>query len=127
MIGEGAKVPHLTYVGDADIGAGANIGAGTIFVNYDGVTKHHTDVGAHAVVGSNSVLVAPVTVGDGAYTAAGSAIAKDVPPGASASPGRSSATSRAGLSAGDRARRQQRRHAGPAPRAGTIRNPPAGE
>ncbi|MGH3391295.1 MAG: bifunctional UDP-N-acetylglucosamine diphosphorylase/glucosamine-1-phosphate N-acetyltransferase GlmU [Actinomadura sp.] len=82
VVGEGAKVPHLTYVGDADIGKGANIGAGTIFANYDGVNKHHTDVGAHAFVGSNSVLVAPVTVEDGAYTAAGSAIAKDVPSGA---------------------------------------------
>jgi bifunctional UDP-N-acetylglucosamine pyrophosphorylase/glucosamine-1-phosphate N-acetyltransferase len=82
VVGEGAKVPHLTYVGDADIGPGANIGAGTIFANYDGVAKHHTDIGAAAFVGSNSVLVAPVNVGDGAYTAAGSAITNDVPPGA---------------------------------------------
>ena len=81
VVGEGAKVPHLTYVGDADIGPGANIGAGTIFANYDGVAKHHTDVGTAAFVGSNSVLVAPVRVGDGAYTAAGSTITNDVPPG----------------------------------------------
>jgi bifunctional UDP-N-acetylglucosamine pyrophosphorylase/glucosamine-1-phosphate N-acetyltransferase len=81
-VGPGAKVPHLTYVGDADIGPGANIGAGTIFANYDGVAKHHTDVGAAAFVGSNSVLVAPVEVGDGAYTAAGSTVVKGVPPGA---------------------------------------------
>jgi bifunctional UDP-N-acetylglucosamine pyrophosphorylase / glucosamine-1-phosphate N-acetyltransferase len=80
-VGPGAKVPHLTYVGDARIGTGANIGAGTIFANYDGRAKHHTDVGEHAFVGSNTVLVAPVTVGDGAYTAAGSAICEDVPPG----------------------------------------------
>ena len=80
-VGPGAKVPHLSYVGDAHIGAGANIGAGTIFANYDGVTKHHTEVGEHAFVGSNTVLIAPVTVGDGAYTAAGSAICEDVPPG----------------------------------------------
>lgn len=80
-VGPGAKVPHLTYVGDARIGAGANIGAGTIFANYDGVAKHHTDVGEHAFVGSNTVLVAPVTVGDGAYTAAGSVIIEDVAPG----------------------------------------------
>jgi bifunctional UDP-N-acetylglucosamine pyrophosphorylase/glucosamine-1-phosphate N-acetyltransferase len=80
-VGAGAKVPHLTYVGDASIGAGANIGAGTIFANYDGVAKNHTDVGEHAFVGSNSVLVAPVAVGDGAYTAAGSVIAEDVAPG----------------------------------------------
>ena len=80
-IGVGAKVPHLTYVGDAAIGAGANIGAGTIFANYDGVRKHHTEVGESAFIGSNTVLVAPVTVGSGAYTAAGSAICEDVPAG----------------------------------------------
>ncbi len=81
VVGPGAKVPHLSYVGDAMIGAGANIGAGVIFANYNGVAKNQTSVGEHAFVGSNSVLVAPVTVGDGAYTAAGSAIAQDVPPG----------------------------------------------
>src|SRR6478752_3369258 len=80
-IGEGAKVPHLTYCGDATIGPGANIGAGTIFANYDGVTKGHTDVGAHSFVGSNSVIVAPRTIGDGAYVAAGSAVVSDVAPG----------------------------------------------
>jgi len=80
-VGPGAKVPHLTYVGDATIGAGANIGAGTIFANYDGRAKNHTTVGEHAFVGSNTVLVAPVTVGDGAYTAAGSAITDEVPAG----------------------------------------------
>ncbi|MFC0036758.1 bifunctional UDP-N-acetylglucosamine diphosphorylase/glucosamine-1-phosphate N-acetyltransferase GlmU [Actinomadura rayongensis] len=81
-VGEKAKVPHLSYVGDAEIGAGANIGAGTIFANYDGVNKHRTEVGPAAFVGSNSVLVAPVRVGDGAYTAAGSTVTQDVPPGA---------------------------------------------
>ena len=80
-IGPGAKVPHLSYVGDATIGAGANIGAGTIFANYDGAGKNHTTVGQHAFVGSNTVLVAPVTIGDGAYTAAGSAITDGVPSG----------------------------------------------
>jgi bifunctional UDP-N-acetylglucosamine pyrophosphorylase/glucosamine-1-phosphate N-acetyltransferase len=80
-IGAGAKVPHLTYVGDATVGAGSNIGAGTIFANYDGAHKHHTEVGENAFVGSNTVLVAPVTIGDGAYTAAGSAIQEDVPAG----------------------------------------------
>ena len=80
-IGVGAKVPHLTYVGDATVGAGSNIGAGTIFANYDGARKHHTDVGENAFIGSNTVLVAPVTVGPGAYTAAGSAISEDVPAG----------------------------------------------
>jgi bifunctional UDP-N-acetylglucosamine pyrophosphorylase / glucosamine-1-phosphate N-acetyltransferase len=81
VIGEGAKVPHLTYVGDADVGEGSNIGAGTIFANYDGVVKNHTDVGAHAFVGSDSVLVAPVKVGDGAYVAAGSVVVQEVTPG----------------------------------------------
>jgi len=81
VVGPGAKVPHLTYVGDAHIGAGSNIGAGTIFANYDGTAKHHTTVGEHSFVGSNSVLVAPVTIGGGAYTAAGSVITEDVPPG----------------------------------------------
>jgi bifunctional UDP-N-acetylglucosamine pyrophosphorylase / glucosamine-1-phosphate N-acetyltransferase len=82
VVGPGAKVPHLTYVGDADIGERANIGAATIFANYDGTAKYHTTVGAGAFTGSDTVLVAPVTVGDGAYTAAGSVITEDVPPGA---------------------------------------------
>jgi UDP-N-acetylglucosamine diphosphorylase/glucosamine-1-phosphate N-acetyltransferase len=80
-VGAGAKVPHLTYVGDATIGERANIGAGTIFANYDGQRKHHTTVGEDAFVGSNTVLVAPRNVGAGAYTAAGSAITEDVPAG----------------------------------------------
>ncbi len=82
VVGTGAKVPHLSYVGDAEIGEHANIGAATIFANYDGVAKHHTKVGAHAFTGSDTVLVAPVSVGDGAYTAAGSVITEDVSPGA---------------------------------------------
>ena len=81
-IGAGSKVPHLSYVGDATIGERSNVGAGTIVVNYDGVAKHRTTVGDDARVGSNNSLVAPVTVSDGAYTAAGSAITEDVPPGA---------------------------------------------
>jgi len=80
-IGEGAKVPHLTYCGDATIGEGANIGAGTIFANYDGVKKHHSTIGKHSFVGSDSVIVSPVTVADGAYVAAGSALTQDVLPG----------------------------------------------
>ncbi|MBA5779327.1 bifunctional UDP-N-acetylglucosamine diphosphorylase/glucosamine-1-phosphate N-acetyltransferase GlmU [Stappia sp. F7233] len=74
----GAKVNHLTYIGDARVGAKANIGAGTITCNYDGVLKHHTDIGAGAFIGSNSTLVAPVTIGDGAYIAAGSTITDTV-------------------------------------------------
>jgi len=83
-IGAGAKVPHLSYVGDATIGEMSNIGAGTIFANYDGVAKHHTAIGAHVRSGSNVTFVAPVTVGDGAGTGAGSLIRQDVPPGAMA-------------------------------------------
>ena len=76
---EGAKINHLTYIGDARVGAKANIGAGTITCNYDGFGKHHTDIGAGAFIGSNSSLVAPVTVGDGAYVASGSVVTADVP------------------------------------------------
>lgn len=82
QVGPGSKVPHLSYVGDATIGSGSNIGAATIFANYDGVRKHRTEVGNQVRIGSDTVLVAPVRVGDGAYTAAGSVIAQDVPPGA---------------------------------------------
>jgi bifunctional UDP-N-acetylglucosamine pyrophosphorylase / glucosamine-1-phosphate N-acetyltransferase len=81
-IGRGAKVPHLSYVGDAQVGAEANLGAGTITCNYDGVNKHETVIGAGAFIGTNSSLVAPVTIGEGAYVAAGSVITKTVPPGA---------------------------------------------
>ena len=83
-VGDGSKVPHLSYVGDATIGTGTNIGAATVFVNYDGVEKHATVVGDHVRIGSDSMLVAPVTIGDGAYTAAGSVITDDVPAGAMA-------------------------------------------
>ena len=81
-LGTGSKVPHLSYVGDATIGEGSNIGAATIFVNYDGVDKHHTTVGDHVRIGSDTMLVAPISIGDGAYTAAGSVITEDVPAGA---------------------------------------------
>jgi bifunctional UDP-N-acetylglucosamine pyrophosphorylase / glucosamine-1-phosphate N-acetyltransferase len=83
-VGEGSKVPHLSYVGDAEIGVGSNIGAATVVVNYDGVAKHRTVVGDYVRIGSDTMLVAPVTIGDGAYTAAGSVITTDVPPGAMA-------------------------------------------
>ena len=81
-VGTGSKIPHLSYVGDATIGVGSNIGAATIFVNYDGVEKHHTTVGDQVRIGSDTMLVAPVSIGDGAYTAAGSVITEDVPAGA---------------------------------------------
>jgi bifunctional UDP-N-acetylglucosamine pyrophosphorylase / glucosamine-1-phosphate N-acetyltransferase len=82
VVGEGSKVPHLTYVGDADIGTGSNIGAATVFVNYDGVAKHRSSVGDQVRIGSDTMLVAPVEIGDGAYTAAGSVITGNVPAGA---------------------------------------------
>lgn len=80
-IGIGSKVPHLSYIGDADIGVQTNIGAGAITANYDGVKKHRTEIGSHVRTGSHSVFVAPVRIGDGAYTGAGSAIRKDVEAG----------------------------------------------
>jgi bifunctional UDP-N-acetylglucosamine pyrophosphorylase/glucosamine-1-phosphate N-acetyltransferase len=81
-IGDGSKVPHLSYVGDAEIGEGSNIGAGTIFANYDGTTKHRTTVGDGAKTGSNNTFVAPVSIGDGAMTGGGTVVREDVPPGA---------------------------------------------
>jgi bifunctional UDP-N-acetylglucosamine pyrophosphorylase/glucosamine-1-phosphate N-acetyltransferase len=81
-IGEGAKANHLAYIGDGSVGDGANIGAGTIFCNYDGKNKHRTVVGKGAFVGSNSALVAPVRIGDAAYVGSGSVITDNVPAGA---------------------------------------------
>lgn len=83
-LGANSKVPHLSYVGDATIGEGTNIGAATVFVNYDGQEKHHTQVGSHVRIGSDTMLVAPLVIGDGAYTAAGSVITEDVPAGSMA-------------------------------------------
>ncbi len=82
QIGDGSKVPHLSYVGDAEIGEGANIGAGTIFANYDGEKKHRTKVGNRAKTGSNNTFVAPVEIGDDAMTGGGTTVRRDVPPGA---------------------------------------------
>jgi bifunctional UDP-N-acetylglucosamine pyrophosphorylase/glucosamine-1-phosphate N-acetyltransferase len=82
VLGAGSKANHLAYLGDATIGAGVNIGAGTITCNYDGVKKHPTVIEDGAFIGSDSQLVAPVTIGAGAYVAAGSSITEDVPPGA---------------------------------------------
>ena len=81
-IGAYSKVPHLTYVGDATIGEYSNIGASSVFVNYDGVNKHHTTIGSHVRTGSDTMFIAPVTVGDGAYSAAGTVLRRNVPPGA---------------------------------------------
>ncbi|MER3389706.1 MAG: bifunctional UDP-N-acetylglucosamine diphosphorylase/glucosamine-1-phosphate N-acetyltransferase GlmU [Microcella sp.] len=82
VIGVGSKVPHLSYIGDTTVGEGSNIGAGTITANYDGVQKHRTEVGSHVRSGSHNVFVAPVRIGDGAYTGAGTVVRKDVPAGA---------------------------------------------
>ncbi|MRG60879.1 bifunctional UDP-N-acetylglucosamine diphosphorylase/glucosamine-1-phosphate N-acetyltransferase GlmU [Agromyces sp. CFH 90414] len=81
-IGAGSKVPHLSYIGDTEIGDGSNVGAGSITANYDGVAKHRTTIGSHVRTGSHGVFVAPVTIGDGAYTGAGTVVRKDVPAGA---------------------------------------------
>jgi bifunctional UDP-N-acetylglucosamine pyrophosphorylase/glucosamine-1-phosphate N-acetyltransferase len=81
-IGRGSKAPHLSYLGDATVGEGVNVGAGTITCNYDGAAKHETRIGDRVFVGSNTTLVAPLTIGEGAYVAAGSTITRDVPPGA---------------------------------------------
>jgi bifunctional UDP-N-acetylglucosamine pyrophosphorylase/glucosamine-1-phosphate N-acetyltransferase len=81
-IGEGTKIPHLSYIGDADVGEGTNLGAATITANYDGFAKHRTTIGSKVRSSVDVSFVAPVTIGDGAYTAAGSVITKDVPPGA---------------------------------------------
>jgi bifunctional UDP-N-acetylglucosamine pyrophosphorylase / glucosamine-1-phosphate N-acetyltransferase len=78
-IGKGAKANHLAYIGDTNVGAGSNIGAGTIICNYDGFEKHHTEIGERVFVGSNSILVAPVKIGDGVNIAAGSVITAEVP------------------------------------------------
>jgi len=82
VIGEGSKVPHLSYVGDATVGVHSNVGAGTIFANYDGVNKNPSVIGSHVRTGSHNVFVAPIRIGDGAYTGAGTVVRKDVPAGA---------------------------------------------
>jgi bifunctional UDP-N-acetylglucosamine pyrophosphorylase/glucosamine-1-phosphate N-acetyltransferase len=112
----GAKVPHLSYVGDARVGAGANVGAGTITCNYDGFSKHHTDIGAGAFIGSNSALVAPVRVGEGAIVGAGSVITQDVPADAIV-------TARGALRVAEGAAARFRGPPGPVP--GTTSSPPA--
>ena len=125
QIGDGAKVPHLSYVGDAEIGEGTNIGAGTIFANYDGVAKHRTMIGRHAKTGSNNTFVAPVTIGDGAGTAGGTVVRRNVPPGAlavSSSPQRNlegwTESRRAGTAQAEAARAARERQATEADRPG---------
>jgi len=107
-LGKGAKANHLTYLGDAEIGGGSNIGAGVITCNYDGVNKHQTRIGQGAFVGSDSTLVAPIVIGDGAYIAAGSCITQDVPSGALAV-GRSRQVTKEGWAAARRSRREAKK------------------
>jgi len=107
VIGEGSKVPHLTYVGDTTMGDRVNIGAGTITCNYDGFAKHQTVIEDDVFVGSNASLVAPVTVGRGAIIAAGSTITEDVPADALAF-GRAQQVNKAGRATAVRAKRQKR-------------------
>jgi bifunctional UDP-N-acetylglucosamine pyrophosphorylase/glucosamine-1-phosphate N-acetyltransferase len=107
VLREGAKALHLSYLGDTEIGAGANIGAGVITCNYDGERKHHTSIGEGAFIGSDSQLVAPVTVGKGAYVGAGSTITRDVPDGALAVT-RTPQKNLAGWAAKRRARKERR-------------------
>ena len=108
-LGKGAKANHLTYLGDAEIGGGSNIGAGVITCNYDGVHKHRTKIGQGAFVGSDSTLVAPVSIGDGAYIGAGSCITKDVPSGALAV-GRSPQVTKEGWATARRSRRDEKKN-----------------
>lgn len=119
-IGAGTKVPHLTYVGDADIGEHSNIGASSVFVNYDGENKSRTTIGSHVRTGSDTMFVAPVSIGDGAYTGAGTVVREDVPPGAlavSAGPQRNVegwvARKRPGSEADKAARRASREETSP--------------
>ena len=103
-IGKGSKANHLTYLGDATIGAGVNVGCGTVTCNYDGEKKHPTAIGDGAFIGSDGILVAPITIGEGAYVAAGSTLTEDVPPGALAL-GRSRQVNKEGWAAGRKAAR----------------------
>lgn len=119
VLGTGSKVPHLSYIGDTTVGEGSNIGAGTITANYDGVNKHKTVVGSHVRTGSHNVFVAPVRIGDGAYTGAGTVVRKDVSPGAlavTAAPQRTVdrwvAANRPGTAAADAAAAAQRDETG---------------
>ena len=107
VLGDGVKANHLSYIGDASVGAGTNIGAGTITVNYDGFAKHRTEIGADAFVGSNSSLIAPVRVGDGAIVVAGSTVTDDVPGDAMAF-GRARQVNKPGRATVFRAKREQR-------------------
>jgi bifunctional UDP-N-acetylglucosamine pyrophosphorylase / glucosamine-1-phosphate N-acetyltransferase len=106
QLGDGSKAPHLSYIGDATVGPRVNIGAGTITCNYDGTAKHATRIEAGAFVGSDTTLVAPVTIGEGAYIAAGSAITEDVPPGALAL-GRARQVNKAGWADARRAKTEK--------------------
>jgi bifunctional UDP-N-acetylglucosamine pyrophosphorylase/glucosamine-1-phosphate N-acetyltransferase len=124
-MGKGAKANHLTYLGDATIGAGTNVGCGTITCNYDGVTKHPTTIGERAFIGSDAILVAPLTIGDGAYVAAGSTITRDVPPDALAF-GRARQVTKEGWASRQAEKRAEAAHGSPDEQAATRRAPRTG-
>ena len=107
VLGEGAKANHLSYIGDATVGARTNIGAGTITVNYDGFGKYRTQIGANAFIGSNTSLIAPVQIGDGAMVVAGSTVTEDVPRDAMAF-GRARQVTKPGRAAAFRAKKEKR-------------------
>ena len=116
-VGAGAKIPHLSYIGDADVGEGTNLGASTVTANYDGWAKHRTKIGPGVRTGVDTTFVAPVTVGEGAYTAAGSVVTKECPPARWRSRARASRTSRTTCGAGPTHRRRTRMASRP-PEAG---------
>jgi bifunctional UDP-N-acetylglucosamine pyrophosphorylase / glucosamine-1-phosphate N-acetyltransferase len=126
-LGKGAKANHLTYLGDATIGAGTNVGCGTVTCNYDGEKKHPTVIGERAFIGSDSILVAPITIGDGAYVAAGSTLTQDVPPGALALGRARQANKEGWVAARDAARRAASpAHASPPAATPAAEQPPTG-
>jgi bifunctional UDP-N-acetylglucosamine pyrophosphorylase/glucosamine-1-phosphate N-acetyltransferase len=125
QLGKGAKANHLTYLGDATIGAGVNVGAGTITCNYGGEKKHQTTIGAGAFIGSDSILVAPIEIGAGAYVAAGSTVTESVPPGALAL-GRAKQVTKEGWVARRQEEKQNRGAAGSAPPPPTGQGPGGG-
>jgi serine acetyltransferase len=119
-IGEGAKVNHLSYIGDAELGAGTNVGAGTVTCNYDGVMKHRTVIGRDVFIGSDTMLVAPVTIGDEAMTASGSVITEDVPEGARPWPGQGRSTSPGSPASPDGRLRASRKNERARPMCGIV-------
>jgi bifunctional UDP-N-acetylglucosamine pyrophosphorylase/glucosamine-1-phosphate N-acetyltransferase len=124
-MGKGAKANHLTYLGDATVGAGTNVGCGTVTCNYDGEKKHPTVIGERAFIGSDSILVAPITIGDGAYVAAGSTLTEDVPAGALAL-GRARQTTKEGWVEARKQAKQAKQAATPSAKQAAVPGAPGG-